>query len=49
MKATDLIDALDLPPDARVDRRVPKTLLVENGAPTAADKRAITEGVDQLL
>ena len=41
MNVDNLIAALNLPPEARVDRRVPKTLLVENGAPTAADKRRI--------
>lgn len=40
--------ALDLPPGARVDARVPKKLLVEQGAPTSADKRAIQDGVDEL-
>jgi hypothetical protein len=48
MNAADLITALDLPPGARVDRRVPKTLLVEHGAPTAADKRRINEGIDAV-
>lgn len=43
-----LIAALDLPATARVDQRVPKTLLVENGAPTAADKRHINEGIENL-
>ena len=32
--------ASDLPASAKVDQRVPKKLLIENGAPTAADKRA---------
>jgi hypothetical protein len=41
-------DALGLPPGARVDARVPKKLLVEQGAPTSADKRAIQEGIDDL-
>jgi Domain of unknown function (DUF4391) len=49
MNADDLLAALDLPAAASVDRRVPKTLLVENGAPTAADKRSIHEGVEALL
>jgi hypothetical protein len=31
-----------------VDRRVPKTLLVEHGAPTTADKRRINEGIEQV-
>lgn len=43
-----IIDALDLPPGARVDARVPKKLLIEQGAPTAADKRAIQDGIDEL-
>jgi hypothetical protein len=46
---TDVIEALVLPPGARVDQRVPKKLLVENGAPTAADKRQINEGIEELL
>jgi hypothetical protein len=48
MTAADLIAALALPPGARVDRRVPKTLLVEHGAPTAADKRRINEGIEEV-
>ncbi len=43
-----VIEALGLPPDARVDVRVPKKLLVEQGAPTSADKRAIQDGIDEL-
>lgn len=49
MTADDVIAALDLPPTARVDRRVPKTLLLEYGAPTAADKRHINGGIEQIL
>ena len=48
MIAADLITALDLPPNARVDRRVPKTLLLEHGAPTAADKRRIRDGIEEV-
>jgi len=44
-----LIDALDLPAGSRVDQRVPKKLLLENGAPTAADKRLINDGIEELL
>ncbi|MBN8992426.1 MAG: DUF4391 domain-containing protein [Rhizobiales bacterium] len=43
-----IFDALGLPPEARVDARVPKKLLVEQGVPTPADKRAIQEGIDEL-
>lgn len=48
MRAADLLDALDLPPSARVERRIPKKLLGEHGAPTAADKRKINEGIEHL-
>ena len=48
MTAFDPIEALALPAGAHVDRRVPKTLLIENGAPTAADKRRIRDGVEEI-
>ena len=48
MIASELIAALDLPPTAWVDRRVPKTLLLEHGAPTAADKRRIRDGIEEV-
>ena len=48
MNGDELIAALDLPESARVNKRVPKTLLVEHGAPTAADKRRINEGIEEL-
>lgn len=48
MNAADIVAALDLPPGVRVDQRVPKKLLVENGAPTASDKRKINEGVEDV-
>jgi hypothetical protein len=48
MTAADLIAALELPPGARVDRRVPKALLVEHGAPTAADNRRINDGIEEV-
>jgi hypothetical protein len=49
MIVMDAIAALSLPPESRVDQRVPKKLLVENGAPTAADKRQINEGIEELM
>jgi hypothetical protein len=49
MIVATLIDALALPPDARVDQRVPKTLLLEQSAPTTADKRQITSGIEEML
>ena len=48
MNSLDLIAALALPARALVDRRVPKTLLIENGAPTARDKRRIRDEVEEL-
>ena len=49
MNSDALLTALDLPASSRVDQRVPKKLLLEHGAPTAADKRFINEGVEELL
>ena len=49
MTAAEVLQALDLPADSRVDQRVPKKLLLENGAPTAADKRHINDGIDEIL
>lgn len=43
-----LIAALNLPPDTRVDQRIPKKLLLEQGAPTAADKRLIQDGIEEM-
>jgi hypothetical protein len=48
MNAAAIITALDLPPEARIDKRVPKKLLVEQGAPTPADKRQIQDGIEEL-
>jgi len=48
MNAEDIISALGLPDSARVNQRVPKKLLVENGAPTTADKRRINEGIEEI-
>jgi len=49
MSFAPFINALALPPDARVEQRVPKKLLTEQGAPTAADKRQIQDGIEELL
>lgn len=43
-----LVSALALPTSCRVDQRVPKKLLVENGAPTQADKRLINDGIEEV-
>lgn len=43
-----VVEALGLPAEARLNARVPKKLLVEQVAPTTADKRAIQDGIDEL-
>lgn len=49
MNFAPIIDALALPSDARVDQRVPKKLLLEQGAPTPSDKRQIQDGIEEML
>jgi hypothetical protein len=48
MTADEVLAALCLPVAARFDQRVPKTLLVEHGAPTAADRRRINDGIERI-
>ena len=43
-----MIAALNLPVSSRVDERVPKKLLLENGASTASDKRQINDGIEEI-
>lgn len=43
-----VIAALQFRDSARVDQRVPKKLLLENGAPTASDKRLITDAIEDI-
>jgi hypothetical protein len=45
---THLLQALAIPAQALVRTRVPKKLLLEQGLPTAADKRAVQEGLNEL-
>jgi hypothetical protein len=47
MTAADIIAALDLPPDCRVDQRVPKARF-ESTAPTPADRRVIRDGIAEI-
>lgn len=49
MTVDDLIRALGLPQSARLNQRVPKKLLAEHGAATAADKRNIQDDVDEIV
>ena len=48
MRLDVLLDALALPASCRVDQRIPKKMLVDNGAPTAADKRLLTDGIEAV-
>lgn len=48
MSLTVVLDALALPNNAKVEQRIPKKLLVEQGAPTIADKRQIQDGIEEL-
>ena len=48
MVAEDIIAALQLPEQARVNQRLSKKLLIENLAPTAADRQQINEGIEEI-
>ena len=48
MTCFDPFEALALPRDTLIDRRVPKTLLIENGGFAASDRRRIREGIEEL-
>ena len=43
-----LILALALPTSCRVDKRVPKKMLIENGAPTTADMRMLNDAIAEI-
>lgn len=38
-----------MPASCRVDQRVPKKMLIDNGAHTAADKRLLNDGIEEIL
>lgn len=48
MNKANLIQALGLPENTRINQRVAKKMLVEHVASTAADKRLIQDGVDEI-
>ena len=48
MSLAQLISAFAIPREALVEQRVPKKLLLEQGAPTAADKRQIQDGIEEM-
>jgi hypothetical protein len=43
-----IVSALALPASCRIDQRVPKKMLVENGAPTTADKRLLNDAIGEI-
>ena len=45
----EIVEALKLPEKARVEQRVPKKTLTDHGAATAADKRSIQDGIEELV
>jgi hypothetical protein len=49
MNLDPIINALAIPREALVEQRVPKKLLMEQGAPTTADKRQIQEGIEEMF
>jgi hypothetical protein len=48
MTIDELVAAFDLPAASRVDRRIPKTILSERGASSAADRKLIDRSVERL-
>lgn len=48
MAVEQIIDALDLPSGSRVDQRIPKKLLAENGAPTTADRKLVQDAIEEF-
>lgn len=48
MTPLQFVDSLGLPKATRVDRVVPKKLLIENGANTTTDRKNISSGVEKI-
>jgi hypothetical protein len=48
MSIDPIIAALGLPANTRVDQRVPKKLLLDQGLPTAADKRQVQDNIEEV-
>lgn len=49
MTTTAVIGALALPAETHIDQRVPKKLLIEQGALTGSDRRLVQDGIDNLV
>lgn len=48
MNPEEVIAALGLPSVSRVDQRIPKRTLIDNGAPTQSDKKTINESIEDI-
>lgn len=48
MDISDVVTALALPSASRTDTRVPKSMVVDNSKPTAADRRNIESGIEEI-
>ena len=48
MTIADVVAALELPCSAMVNQRIAKQTLADNGASTAADKRSILNGIEEI-
>jgi len=44
----NIMAALDLPANSLVNQRIPKTMLIKNSAPTAADKKRINADIEEI-
>lgn len=49
MSMEKVIEALSLPPDACINQRIPKKLLLEQNIPTTADKHQIQDGIEEMI
>lgn len=48
LTADQVVSAMGLPAAAMVNQRVPKKMLLENGAPTAADRKLIQDHIEEV-
>ncbi len=49
MSMEKVIEALSPPPDAGINQRIPKKLLLEQNIPTTADKHQIQDGIEEMI
>jgi hypothetical protein len=48
MKIEDILDSLAIPSNARIDKRIPKKVLLDNVSFSTADKKLIQESIDEM-